>query len=86
VTIDQRMELALAKLAEQWGSRRPKAFYLNEADWDEFMAKARETCVVPFGNNPVEQREDPAFKDIPVRQSTAKQSRLYDHTTTGRPI
>lgn len=95
MTIEERMDAALAKLAEHWSRRRtPKAFYLAPDDWDEFSAKARETARFQWGNNPPKWRTDPVFRDVPVRPSKdpdfgmAKRttSRLYDNTSTGRSI
>lgn len=92
MTILERMDRALLDLAERWGGRRaPKAFYLGPADWDEFEKLADLACTVtlPFGNNPPQMRTDPAFKDVPVRQSKAvgeHSSRLYDHASYGHPL
>jgi hypothetical protein len=81
------MGRALDILEAQWkGRRRPKAFYLVEADWAEFLATDPPKARFPFGNNPPAQREEPAFRGLPVRLSDGKASRLYDHTTNGRSI
>lgn len=82
---------ALATLKKRWPTRKPKAFYLGPDDWADFMASASEraTVRVAFGNNPRVWRDEPAFNDVPVRESRnvpPRQSRLYDDTTTGHPI
>lgn len=78
------------RLAGHWtGKRRPKAFYLGPADWEDFEAMAREKVTVPWGNNPPVMREEPAFNGVPVRPSQnvpPHQSRLYDHTGTAHPL
>lgn len=83
-----RMETALADLDRRWaGKRRPKAFYLLADDWAAFMATDPPTVQTMFGNNPPTLVTDPAFREIPVRESTGRTaSRLYDNTTTGRAI
>lgn len=87
MTITERLQAALDRLAANWsGRRRPKAFYLIESDWDEFMATKPPTIRTMWGNNPPTSVEDPAFGEVPVRLSTGKQSRLYDNTTTGRNL
>lgn len=88
--ITVRMDEALDRLRSRWPKRRPKAFYLGPGDWEAFMATDPPTIRTMWGNNPPQPRTDPAFREIPVRQSTAKglpgASRLYDNTTCGRPI
>lgn len=85
--ITMRMAQTLRVLSSHWGGRRrPKAFYLIESDWNEFMATKPPTIRTMWGNNPPTSVEDPAFQDVPVRLSTGKQSRLYDNTTTGRNL
>jgi hypothetical protein len=89
LTITDRLDAALAKLEKQWsGKRRPKAVYLNSGDWEEFMATKPSTAFFSFGNNPPVMREEPTFRDLPVRESKTKAgaSRLYDQTATGRVI
>ena len=86
-----RMDAALASLAERWGGRRiPKAFYLGAVDWDEFEELTDGTTVtLPWGNNPVKPRTDPAFRGLPVRQSKSVgeySSRLYDHSSYGHTL
>jgi hypothetical protein len=81
------MAAALTALDLRWkGKRLPKAFYLNADDWRHFMATRPGTVETMFGNNPPVLVKDAAFQDIPVRESTARVSRLYDHTSTGRGI
>lgn len=84
----QRMEAALVAINRT--HRRPKAFYLGPADWAAFIAAAdaRDTVTLPWGNNPVQQRTDPAFNGLPVRKSKSdtEVSRLYDHVGVGREI
>lgn len=89
MAILDRMDAALARLAER--NRAPKAFYLGPSDWAEFEAAADLTATVtlPWGNNPVQMRTDPAFKDVPVRQSkstTTDGSNLYDLYGYGHPL
>lgn len=85
--IANRMAKGLAALGAHWkGNRRPKAFYLIADDWAEFMTTKPPTIRTMFGNNPPRERLDPAFDGVPVRESKGKESRLYDHTTTGRSI
>lgn len=87
MSVVQRMGAALDRLEKQWsGRRRPKAFYLIADDWREFTATNPPTIRTMFGNNPPRERIDPAFRNIPVRESTGKASRLYDNTSTGRDI
>lgn len=89
MTITDRMSAALDRLTERWAGRRfPKAFYLGPADWAEFVEIADgQTVTIPFGNNPVKERTDPAFNQIPVRQSKGEgASRLYDHCSYGHPL
>ncbi len=68
------------------GKRQPKAFYLGPDDWADFMATNPPTISTTFKCEPA---LEPGFRDIPVRQSLnvpPRQSRLYDSTSTGRPI
>lgn len=83
----ERLAAELATLETRTkGRRRPKAFYLTAEDWAEFEATKPPTIRVTWGNNPPKGRDDLAFRDIPVLPSSASISRLYDHTTTGRPV
>lgn len=89
MTILERLDRALAELEAHWtGRRKPKAFYLSPADWAEWRAATSNPPIVrvPFGNNPTVWRDEPAYRDVPVRESRSSQSRLYDDTTTGRAI
>jgi hypothetical protein len=87
VAVHHRLECALATLEQRWrGKRRPKAFYLNASDWNAFIASDPPTIDTMFGNNPPRRVTDPAFRGVPVRESTSKLSRLYDHTTAGRVL
>lgn len=85
--IIERMAEALHQLHNHWsGKRRPKAFYLGPDDWLEFMATDRPNVETVWNNEP---SVEPAFNDVPVRASKnvpPRQSRLYDHTTTGRML
>lgn len=77
----------MVDLDKRWaGKRRPKAFYLIADDWRDFMATEPPSVETMFGNNPPIKVIDPAFKGVPVRESTGKESRLYDNTTTGRAV
>lgn len=89
-TVD-RMHAALHELGTRTdGRRRPKAFYLGPADWDEFRAAGTWPLVeTTFGNNPPVIRSEPAFHGVPVRPSknvAPRNSKLYDHTGTGRML
>lgn len=87
MTILERMAASLEALDRTFdGRRKAKAFYLNALDFDRFEATNPPIETFPFGNNPPEQRDEPAFRGLPVRLSRAAVSRLYDWTTTGRPI
>lgn len=86
-SVIDRMTAALADLAWRWrGKRMPKAFYLTASDWAAFEATNPPSGRFPFGNNPTIWRDEPTLQGVPVRISKAPESRLYDHTTTGRPI
>jgi hypothetical protein len=82
------MDAALATLSRHWTGRRlPKAFYLNEEDWAEFMATGpAERVTGPWGNNPPVMVTDPGFRGVAVRSSKSPKSRLYDETTSGREL
>jgi hypothetical protein len=87
MSVVSRMEQSLRDLDRRWkGKRLPKAFYLCPDDWLAFAATDPPTVETMWGNNPPTKVTDLAFQDLPVRQSTAKVSRLYDHTSTGRAI
>lgn len=88
MTILDRMGAALVQLALSYAGRRlPKAFYLNEEDWSEFEAtEPTEKVSGPWGNNPPVIVTDPGFRGVPVRSSASRTSRLYDDTTSGRPL
>lgn len=84
MTIAERMGSALAALNSRHGGKRhPKAFYLNEDDWSEFIRTDPPSVDVWWGNNPPIHRRDPAFRGVPVRPSTSARSRLYDNTGGG---
>lgn len=86
-TITERMARALADLDRRWrGRRRPKAFYLNGDDWLAFKATSPPNVTTDWGNNPVQQRTDPAFDGVPVRPSTSTASRLYNNASSGFEI
>lgn len=81
------MAEGLRLLEERWnGRRRPKAFYLVPADYSAFTATKPPKVRTTWCNNPPLERIDPAFREIPVRESKGKKSKLYDHTSTGRAI
>ena len=89
--IRERMSAALTRLRVNWGGKRkPKAFYLNAADYHEFMSTPgqRETVTLPFGNRPPVMRTDFAFDGVPVRESKEPltTSKLYDQTQSARNI
>lgn len=88
--IIERMDVGLAKLQEKHGARRrPKAFYLGPADWADFSATDPPTKRFPRGNNPTVWGSEPTYEGLPVRASKNvpdRQSKLYDHTSTGRVI
>jgi len=86
LTITERMTAAIAYLRERQPRRGPKAFYLVEADWAEFMATDPPTVTVPWANNPRIMRDDPAFEGVPVRQTDGKQSRLYNDAGVARTL
>lgn len=84
-----RMNDCLRQLQERYPKRRPKAFYLRDDDWLAFKGTEPGTIRTMFGNNPPRPRLDLEHKGVPVREFTGKgpgQSRLYDDTTTGRPL
>lgn len=81
------MEKAIRRLDKQWGGRRtPKAFYLNRADWAEFIAANPPTVRVLWGNNPPIWRDDPSFKGVPVRETDSASSRLYNSSGGGNAV
>jgi hypothetical protein len=85
--IRERMAEAQAKMIAS--KRFPKAYYLTTADMAEFMATDPPTITVPWGNNPVKLRDDPAFDGVPVRETTANgegQSRLYNTRGSSRAL
>lgn len=86
--ITERMSDALSRLdAPHWrGKRKPKAFYLAEPEFEEFKATDPPTVQSLWGNNPPQRVTDPAFRDVPVRLSTSRNSRLYDNTHAGRDL
>lgn len=82
----RRMERALESLAAKWPGRKPKAFYLGPADWDDFLASNPDRIHTLWNCKPA---EEPAFRMVPVRPSKnvpPRQSRLYDATGTGHPL
>lgn len=85
--IISRMERALAHLEGHWsGRRKPKAFYLGPADWEDFIATGPPIIASIINREPA---REPGFHDIPVRPSKnvpPRQSSLYDNTGTGRPL
>lgn len=84
----QRIDAAVAALADQWQGRRvPKAVYLRPDDWAEFQQlHDGTTAEFPFGNNPPRMVTDAVHAGLPVRPSKGQASRLYDHTHSGRAL
>lgn len=80
----ERMTEALRDLEKRWrGRRTPKAFYLGPDDWTDFLATDPPSIETTFNREPA---VEPGFENVPVRASRnvpARQSRLYDSTTTG---
>jgi hypothetical protein len=88
MTLEDRMDAAMADLERRWkGKRRPKAFYLTQEDFDAFMATDPPTVETTFGNNPPQRWTEPAYRDVPVRLTKSRTSRLYDDPTAqGRAL
>ena len=82
-----QMRAALEELQARWGGRRrPKAFYLGPADWEDFIATGPPEKATTHNLQPA---WEPVFSDVPVRPSKnvpPRQSRLYDHSGTGRSL
>lgn len=85
--IVDRMHEGLQLLAAHWsGRRRPKAFYLGPADWEDFCAT--DPPIIPTIWNNTEVHEE-SFEGVPVRPSknvAPRASRIYDHTGTSRML